>query len=126
MGSPYNLSSAAISLFFSQTRASAEYKAISLITESLAHPQRTLLSAFILQAIDREVASQFFLNEVSGKDGVAVLEFPTDWKSLLTKGTPLINNQKYILTKTIIIFGRTSKFANPPTVRPVACSSIEQ
>jgi len=88
MGSPYNISGSASRLFF-QNKASAEFKALSVIAESLVHPQRTLLSAFVLHAVDREVASQFFLGEISGQGKAAVLKFLTDWIALLIKGAPL-------------------------------------
>ena len=86
MGSPYNISGSASQVFF-QNKDCAEYSALSIIAESLAHPQRALLSAFVQHAVDREVASQFFLDEVSGQGKVAVSEFLADWICLLRKGT---------------------------------------
>ena len=63
MGSPCNIPGTASKLFF-KNKDCAEYGALSLISESLAHPQRTILSAFVLHAVDREIAAQFFLDEV--------------------------------------------------------------
>ncbi|KAF2469556.1 kinase-like protein [Lindgomyces ingoldianus] len=89
MGSPCNVSGSASQLFF-QNKSCAEYRALSIIAESLAHPQRTLLSAFVQHAVDREIASQFFLDEVSGQDTVAVSEFLADWICLLKKVRPVV------------------------------------
>ncbi|KAF2737068.1 APH-domain-containing protein [Polyplosphaeria fusca] len=89
MGSPYNVSGSASQLFF-PNKTCAEYRALSFIAESLAHPQRTLLSAFVQHAVDREFASQFFLDEASGQDNVAVSEFLADWICLLKKVRPVV------------------------------------
>lgn len=89
MGSPCNISGSASQIFF-KNKGCAEYRALSIIAESLAHPQRTLLSAFVQHAIDLEVASQYFLDEVSGRDKGAVSEFLGDWICLLKKGTSLL------------------------------------
>jgi len=86
MGSPYNISESASQLFF-QNKASAEFEALSVIAKSLAHPQRTLLSTFVQEAADKEVASRFFLEEVSGQGKAAVFKFLATWKKLLKKGT---------------------------------------
>jgi len=85
MGSPHNISGSASQLF-SQNKDCDEYRALSKIAESLAHPRRTLLNAFVQHAVDREVASRFFLREVSGQDMIAVSEFLADWTRLLIKG----------------------------------------
>jgi hypothetical protein len=76
MGTPYHISQY-ISHRYGD-KASAEFQALSLIAESLAHPDRTLLSAFIQEATDKELASRFFLNEVLGQDQIALSEFLAD------------------------------------------------
>lgn len=81
MGSPYHISGHLLSC----DEASAEFQAISLIAESLAHPHRTLLSSFVQQAPDRELAARFFLNNV-GQNKAPVAGFLADWISLLRKG----------------------------------------
>ncbi|KAF1841896.1 kinase-like protein [Cucurbitaria berberidis CBS 394.84] len=89
MGTPYHIPRYAPKLF-SCDKASAEFQALSLIAGSLAHPQRTLLTTFIQQAVDREVASRFFLDEVLERKNATVSEFLADWISLLRKVTPVI------------------------------------
>ncbi|KAI5777817.1 kinase-like domain-containing protein [Geopyxis carbonaria] len=71
-------------------KASSEYQALSVIAESLEHPQRTILSTFIKKAENRELASQFFLNVISNG---TVSEFLTDWVTLLEKVRPAICNE---------------------------------
>ncbi|KAF2473270.1 uncharacterized protein BDR25DRAFT_341390 [Lindgomyces ingoldianus] len=88
MGSPHHIAGSA-SRLFPEDKASAEYKALSVIAETLAHPQRTLLSAFIQHAVDREFASRFFLDEISGQKKATVSEFLVDWASLLRKVRPV-------------------------------------
>jgi hypothetical protein len=85
MGTPYHISGSATHLL-SCDKASAESQALSLIAESLAHPQRTLLSAFVQQAANPELASRFFLQEVLGRNNATVSEFLADWISLLRRG----------------------------------------
>lgn len=85
MGSPYHVSQRASHLL-SCDEASIEFQAISLITESIAHPHRALLSAFVQQAVDRELAARFLLDEVVGYNKATVAEFLADWISLLRKG----------------------------------------
>ncbi|KAF2786917.1 kinase-like protein [Melanomma pulvis-pyrius CBS 109.77] len=89
MGSPYHISESASPLFF-QDKASAEYEALSIIAKSLAHPQRTVLSTFILQAIDRESASRFFLHEISAQNKATIFEFLADWIHLMEKVRPVL------------------------------------
>lgn len=88
MGSPCHVSGSTSRQFFGP-EASAEFQALSVIAESLAHPQRTLLSVFVQQAVDRELAARFFLNEVSGQDKSTVLEFLANWINLIRKGPSL-------------------------------------
>lgn len=84
MGSPYHVSRSVAHLL-SCDGASLEFQAISLIAESLAHPQRALLSAYIQQAVDRETAARFFLDDVVGQNKAKVAEFLADWISLLRR-----------------------------------------
>jgi hypothetical protein len=66
---------------------SAEFQTLSLIAESLVHPDRTLLSAFVQEATDKELASRFFLDEVLGREEVPISEFLAGWIPLLRMGT---------------------------------------
>ena len=90
MGTPYHISRCPSRLLCD--KASVEYQAISLIAESLAHPQRALLSVFVQQAVDRELAARFFLNKVVGHNKVTVAEFLGDWISLLRKGVSSVSS----------------------------------
>lgn len=85
MGSPCNTSGCASQLF-GQNKDCDEYRALSKIAESLTHPRRTLLNVFVQHAVYPEIASRFFLREVSGQDKIAVSGFLADWTCLLTKG----------------------------------------
>lgn len=91
MGTPYHISQSVSE----RDKASAELQALSLITKSLAHPERTLLSVFIQQAADREIASRFFLDEVLGQNKVTISEFLADWIVLLRKGTFPVSTLNY-------------------------------
>lgn len=82
----YNVSGAASQLF-SQNKDSVRYRAIPTIGEPFEHPQRALVSAFVRQAMDQEIASQFFLDEVAGEDMATACDFLVDWVHLLTTGT---------------------------------------
>ena len=84
MGTPLHISTSASQLFF-QNKEVAEYEALSIITQFLVHPYRTLLSTFITEAADRELASRFFLDEVSQGGKSAISDFLADWITLLTK-----------------------------------------
>lgn len=108
MGSPYNIAGSASGLFF-QNRASAEYQALSVIAESLAHPQRTLLSSFVQQAVDKEYASRFLLDEVYGQDKATLFEFLATWISLLKKGTSLrkYSNVAKVCSQYSLLFAKT-------------------
>lgn len=88
MGSPYNIVGCASQLFL-QDKASAEYEALSMIAESLVHPQRTVLSVFVRGAADREFAARYFLGEVTGHGKAAIQDFLANWITLLQKGTSL-------------------------------------
>lgn len=88
MGSPYHCLGSA-SRHFPPNKLSVEYKALSVIAESLEHPARTILSTFVQQAVDTELASQVFLDELSGQGKATILEFLADWISLLKKGTSM-------------------------------------
>ncbi|KAJ4987183.1 hypothetical protein SVAN01_07335 [Stagonosporopsis vannaccii] len=83
MGSPYHVSGCASHL------SSIEFQAFSLIAESLAHPHRALLGAFIQQAVNRELAARFFLDHIHGYNKATVAEFLADWISLLRRIRPL-------------------------------------
>ncbi|KAF2835795.1 hypothetical protein M501DRAFT_292821 [Patellaria atrata CBS 101060] len=101
MGSPCNISGSA-SQFFFQNKHCAEYRALSIIAETLAHPQRTLLSTLMQHAVDREIALHFFLAEVSGQGKVAVSEFSADWIYLLEKVRPVVcTDLKELLMRNI-------------------------
>lgn len=86
MGTPYHFAQTP-SRLLPQDKASAEFQALSLITESLPHPQRTLLSTFVNQAVDREIASRFFLDEVIVHSKVSIAEFLANWIGLIRNGT---------------------------------------
>lgn len=89
MGSPCHIAESAFRLY--QNKDDAEFRALALIARWLPHPQRTLLSAFVKHAVDRNDAAQFLLDEVSGqKDGITISEFLACWISLLKKGMLLI------------------------------------
>jgi hypothetical protein len=90
MGSPYHISRCASHLL-SCDKASVEYQALSLIAESLEHPDRALLSDFVQQAVDPELAARFFLNEVVGHDKGTIAEFLGDWISLVRKGVSSVS-----------------------------------
>ncbi|KAL9623972.1 MAG: hypothetical protein Q9160_001725 [Pyrenula sp. 1 TL-2023] len=81
MGTLYHISES-ISWRFIQNKASAEYEAISAIAELFPHPERTILSSFVQQALDREVAARFLLDEISGKTKAALTEFLATWGKL--------------------------------------------
>jgi hypothetical protein len=89
MSSPYHVPRPASRHF--PHHKSAEYEALSVIAESLEHPQRTILNVFIQQAVDTEFASQFFLDEVSSQGKTTISEFLADWICLLEKGMPVPN-----------------------------------
>jgi hypothetical protein len=88
MGTPYHISRS-ISQHHGD-KGSAEFRALSVIAKSLAHPDRTLLNTFIEQATDKELASNFFLDEVLGQDEVAISEFLAEWIRLLRNGMFLV------------------------------------
>ncbi|KAF2831066.1 hypothetical protein CC86DRAFT_430713 [Ophiobolus disseminans] len=89
MGSPYHISDAAFR-HFPYDHSSAEYEALSTITESLEHPQRTILSTFVQHAVDTRLASQFLLDEVFSRGKASVLEILADWITLIKKVRPVI------------------------------------
>jgi hypothetical protein len=91
MGTPHHIPQPP-SRHFPRDTASAEYKALTLITHSLAHPHRSILSSFIQQAACKEGASQFFLDRALGQGEAGVREFLADWVSLLKKGLLLRDN----------------------------------
>jgi hypothetical protein len=93
MGTPYHISRSVSQRY--GDKASAEFQALSLIAESLAHPDRTLLSAFIQQATDKDLASQFFLDEALDREEVAISEFLAGWIRLLRMGTFPIKMSNY-------------------------------
>ncbi|KAH6644462.1 kinase-like domain-containing protein [Boeremia exigua] len=88
MGTPRRISGSAAARL-SCEEDSAEFQAISLIAQSLAHPQRTLLCTFVQQADDKEVAARFLLDEVE-QNNVTLLELLADWTSLLRKVRPIV------------------------------------
>jgi hypothetical protein len=94
MGSPYHVSQCPSHLL-SCDKASFEFQAISLIAESFAHPQRTLLSTFIQGAVDREFAARFFLDNVARHEKANVAEFLVDWISLLRRGMSSSSSLNY-------------------------------
>lgn len=75
MGNPLHVSRCASQLPSCED-ASLEFQAISLVAKTLAHPHRTLLSTFVQQAVDRELAARFFL-DVVGCNEATVAEFLT-------------------------------------------------
>ncbi|KAH3976676.1 hypothetical protein HBI13_149900 [Parastagonospora nodorum] len=89
MGSPYHVSRCPSHLL-SCDKASFEFQAISLIAGSLAHPRRALLTTFIQEAVDRELAARFFLDDVVGHDKAKIAEFLVDWIGLLRRVRPTV------------------------------------
>jgi len=85
MGTPYRI---AQSPFRPDAcdKSSVEFQALSLIAESLPHPQRTFLSTFVRDAVDRELASRFFLDEVLVQNKITIAEFLTDWVNIVRNG----------------------------------------
>jgi hypothetical protein len=87
MGSPYHVPpSLCASHLLSCDEASFEFQALSLIAKTLVHPERTLLSTFVQQAIDRELAARFFLDGVVEHNKATIAGFLADWISLLRRG----------------------------------------
>jgi hypothetical protein len=83
MACPQNIKGSASQLFY-RNKDSAEYNAL-LVASLLPHPQRPILSMFILNADNPDVASEFFLDEISNQDAANVAEFLADWISLVEK-----------------------------------------
>jgi hypothetical protein len=85
-GSPCHIDGTTSRLF--PDKDSAQYAALSHITKSFVHPQRTFLAVFVQKAIDPEHASRFFLNQVLGKDQLPL-------QSFLPIGQPLFEKVQY-------------------------------
>jgi hypothetical protein len=86
MGTPYHLSSSSSRRFF-QITTSTEHRALTVIVGLLAHPQRTLLTTYIQQASDKELASEFFLKTILPKGKLTIFEFLADWVVILRRCT---------------------------------------
>lgn len=63
---PWNISGSASQLFY-QDKQSAQYKALLAITD-VPHPNRSILGAFINEAVDSEVVAQYFLQNTCTED----------------------------------------------------------
>lgn len=73
MGSAYHVNSAF--RHFPSDESCVEYKALSIIAGAVEHPQRTLLSVYVQQAADKQVAAQLFLEFVSDRRTVRSQNF---------------------------------------------------
>ncbi|RMZ69296.1 kinase-like domain [Pyrenophora seminiperda CCB06] len=73
---------------FTCDESSYEFQALSLIADSLLHPQRSILSDFIRNSADREVAAYFFLSEI-GQNSTTIEDFLSEWITLLRKVQPV-------------------------------------
>ena len=109
MGIPFHVSESISESRFLQTKASAEYEALSTIAESLPNPERTLLSAFVQEALNREVAARFLLDKIFEKNKAALTEFLATWISLLERGMLLIpqQNAAEIFRQCALLLART-------------------
>jgi hypothetical protein len=87
---PWNIRGSASQLFY-QDKESPQYKAL-LASSDLPHPDRTILGAFINDAVDPQEAARYFLRVTCPKGGVGVLPedtillFLSEWKTLINKG----------------------------------------
>lgn len=109
MGSPHHISGA--SHLLSCDEASLEFQAISLIIESLAHPQRTLLIGFVQQSVNKKSAARYFLDDVGGHNKAAVAKFLADWISLLRKCLSPLSFASILLTNS--------------SARPTICKNLD-
>lgn len=89
MAVPWNIRGSASQLFF-QDKESPQCKALLAIS-ALPHPDRSILGAFINDAVDPQEAVQYFLRVTSlnGSGGVppedTILHFLSKWKTLIDK-----------------------------------------
>jgi hypothetical protein len=89
MALPWNIRGSASQLFF-QDKQSAQYKALLEIVD-VPHPDRSILGAFINDAVDPEEAARYFLymtcaGEVAGaQPRKTVSQFLSEWKAVVDK-----------------------------------------
>ncbi|KAF3480716.1 uncharacterized protein GIQ15_06063 [Arthroderma uncinatum] len=106
MDVPRNISHSASQLFLLD-KESSEYKAFLAIAH-VPHPDRTILGSFINDAFDPEEAARYFLQITSREDSStappreAVLQFLSDWKTLINKFRPTIATSLSNDTKKLI------------------------
>ncbi|KAF2755836.1 hypothetical protein EJ05DRAFT_539695 [Pseudovirgaria hyperparasitica] len=86
MGSPLHISGSASTRYYPNA-SSTELKALCSIAESFPHPQRAIMSSFIQRATDQDIASQYFLAQVSAQDPVTVFN---RWISILRETRPIL------------------------------------
>ena len=96
MGTPYNIKGSASQLFYQDTDL-LQYKALLAISV-LPHPDRTILSTFIEDAVDPEYAARYFLDTISSRVANDDEEPPTKevLSSFLTEWICLINKREYL------------------------------
>lgn len=89
MAIPWNIRGSASPLFL-QDKRSARYKAMLAIAD-VPHPDRSILGAFINDALDPEEAAQYFLRMTCAED-VAIVsskktvpQFLSEWKTVINK-----------------------------------------
>ncbi|KAK6821625.1 hypothetical protein RU639_007728 [Aspergillus parasiticus] len=90
MAIPWNIRGSASPLFF-QDKQSSQYKAL-LANADVPHPDRSILGAFINEALDPEEAARYFLRMTcSGGNShpkKTVSQFLSEWKILVDKSRP--------------------------------------
>ena len=89
MAIPWNIRGSASQLFF-QDKRSSQYEAL-LVIANVPHPDRSILGAFINDAVDPQEAARYFLHVTSAGDRSkappekTVLQFLSEWKILIEK-----------------------------------------
>lgn len=86
MAIPWNIRGSASQLFF-QDKTSPQYKALLAIA-NVPHPDRSILGAFINDAVDPQEAARYFLNKTDGSKSPpekTVSQFLSEWKVLIEK-----------------------------------------
>ena len=89
MAVPWNIRGSASPLFL-QNRQSAQYEAMLAIAD-MPHPDRSILGAFINDAVDSEEAAQYFLHMTCTGDVVimppkkTIVQFLSEWKTVIEK-----------------------------------------
>ena len=110
---PWNISGSASPLFF-QNKQSAHYRALIAISD-LPHPDRSVLGAFIEDALNPEEAAQYFLSTTCAGNiyGVppkkTISQFLSEWKILVDKcewtasEIPIASNLRFSSANTSLL-----------------------